>query len=319
MDNVVLLLKKYLEKEEDSTEFERGLVFLDVLDFISSVVSKDKRALMVFTFSKIQKTFLSFKEESSIDKERELIEVEDLYDSLDVDLQFYLSISYLPMRAYYYYSILNYQLALNDLKKCIDNSHIILKENLKLETLVKCEQILNMFKVYLKSGDTENANIYAKELIIFSVYNTEIQLLKKFDIGNIKVNFYWTSHIVDSIFTQYLLYNSLEDLINLIDVSTIYEDNITFHFGLIFLKAYYKGNFIEAKKYVEILFKISHNNILPDVFLYAILSKLELMLHRDNEVFFLDYQCVKNNFIAKSMSKNKKLVQVVFGSSIINE
>ncbi|WP_060874103.1 hypothetical protein [Myroides odoratus] len=282
MSDIDTLVKKYLKKDEKSKDFERGLIFIEMLDFINSFIPNEKRLLIIYMFSRIQETFRFFKDRSNMDNENELEKINNLYRYLDEDIKFYLSIFYLPMRAYYYYSISNFKLSLEDLESCMVNSHIILNGNSRLEALFKCEQVLNKFRVYFNLGDLENAKIYAIDLIMCSVYNKGNNTTKNLEIRDIEYRFYWTSHIVESIFIKYLNEHNISDLIMSIDMDMNYQENKSFHTGFKFLKSYYSGNYNDAKKYIIGLFEISNEDILPDVFLCTILSKLEKIMMIDN-------------------------------------
>ncbi|MGG5506816.1 MULTISPECIES: hypothetical protein [unclassified Myroides] len=310
MDNTAFLLEKYLQKNEPLKNIERGFIFLEILDFINSLIPSKKRVLMIYTFSKIQKTFLLFKNNSNRKSEADLQEMDRLYDSLDNELKFYLSLSYLPMRAYYYYSISNFKLASYDIENCIKNANVILKGNLKLETLLKGEQILNLFKVYFRSKDFQTANSLAIELILYSVYNKEGRLLKQYDVGNIESSFYWTSHIVDAILLKYLAEDKLRDLMIQIELKSNNDDNSVFHLGFSFLKLYYEENYMEAKLCIIDLFESPVQNILPDIMLCTILSKLELILMKNNDCTFKDCQNIIHSFI-KNRTQDKQHIEHV--------
>lgn len=312
MENTTVPLNAYLKKYNTKKEFERGLIILDVLDYINPSIPQEKRLMVVFVFSKIQKTFSFFKHHSADDNENELKKIDSLYNNLDDDLKFYLSLSYLPMRSYYYYSLSNFKLAADDLESLIHNSNIILKNNLKLKTLINSEQLLNLFRVNFTSKEFIKADYYASKLIMYSIYNAQSELINGFDIVNVDNRFQWTSNIVDSIFIRYLQEGNLIKLINLIDTETSYKSDMSFHLGFKFLKAYYSNNYRKAKEYALMLLKNTDDEILPDIMLCTILSKLEEILSIENIIDLDDFKKIFHSFVIEKTNNNEKIQNVFF-------
>lgn len=311
MDNTIAVLKKYIEKNKTEIKFERGLIFLNVLDHIDILIPNKKKVVMIYAFSKIQKSFLQLKKNRYHEsRKNDLKQIDKLYDSLEANIRFNLSLVYLPMRAYYYYSIYNFEMAIQDLECCIENSNVILKGNLELETLLKTEQILNLFKVYFQSKDFKKANNLAVELIQYSIYNKESNLLKQYDVRNINNSFYWISHIVESIFLKYLEEDNLKELINQIDSKRNEKTNLVFHLSFYFFKLYYSENYEEAEECALELLKLPVQNTLPDIMFCTILSKLEIVLMKVDKYNYKNcrhiiHRCIKNK------TQDKKYIRQV--------
>lgn len=309
MEDVLLIIKSYLEKKKPVKKFQTGFIFLSVLEYIEGSITNKKRFKLVFLFSEIEKTFSFIRKNTVEESKLKLNKTKTLYDSLDKDLKFYLSLSYLPMSSYYHYCISDFSSAVKDLEIFFENSKIILDDNPKLKTLAIAEQQLNLFRIHFSNDDVHLTNQNALDLIMFALYGHTNELLEESNIQNIEDKYYWKAHILDSIFRRYLYdcnnENNLIRFILLLEKTITFDLSDPFYLGVRLLKEYYNYNDTEVKKFSLLLFKNTKAEILPNIFLYIILYKFGKIISINHNTFYYDYFRIANEFIKnKIINKN---------------
>lgn len=82
--------------------FNRDHIFYDIINLIKNKVTSQEKLWIIYVFSEIEKVLSVLKIDTEMD-EKQINKIDEIYSNLDEKLKYFLSLSYYPMKALYYF------------------------------------------------------------------------------------------------------------------------------------------------------------------------------------------------------------------------
>lgn len=305
---------------EKKNRFNRDHIFYDILNIVKQNATIEQKLEVLYVFSEIEKVLKSLKQhEASVDELYQ--DIQNLYSSLDEKLKHYLSLSYYPMEALYFYEKNNYQKAIECLNVFFQNVNSILGKTPNLLNLASGEQYLNLIRVFKMSNDNIN---YIKSVVnlmkvcycneVEKDTNKTVETSCKFNVlarlEKIELQ-QWKIYLTDNIFKKYINNQNdvvLNEITSLVQNSLqIYKKENNFFFTSIRCLNYYlNGNYIESLKYFSK--SLDYFEDKSDALFY-------INVHNMNKIF--SSHSLKNEFFMKKSNHIISKIMIDFDSQFI--
>ncbi|AZZ58460.1 hypothetical protein OKE68_01345 [Riemerella anatipestifer] len=297
--------------------FNRDHIFYDIISLIKNKVTSQEKLRIIYVFSEIEKVLSVLKIDAEVD-EKQINKIDEIYSNLDEKLKYFLSLSYYPMKALYYFQKKEFNYSIDAINIFFDNSKSILGTNTNLLNLACGEQYLNLFRIYLKSQKKEKIITCSSNLMLLCHYkllmpdiDETIDTSIKFDnsFTNFDKNEYlfWKVYHTDNIFKKFIIDTNNDLLYKMVSriLSNInYIKDDFFYNSLRCLDCNFNSDYEGA--IIQFINSLEHLSERSDVLLYLNMlniNKIFLKLKIDNE----EFKNLCNKFINSNINKNLKI------------